>query len=748
MNLLDLFVKVAYDDKDVDKGIEGTVGKSGKFGQTLAKGFGAVTAAVGVISTGLIALGTAGLKYNAQMEQYQTSFEVMLGSEEKAIALTEKLKEKAAATPFEMTDLAKTTQLLFNYGVSADEVVDKMGMLGDISQGSAEKLNGIALAYGQMSSLGKVQLQDIKQMIGAGFNPLQEISERTGESMESLYSRISKGTLAVDEITASMEASTSEGGKYFQSMEKQGLTFNGLMSTLKDTAMGALGSITSGLSDIATESVLPQLIGYVTELSTAFEEGGFEGLMTKFGDVLGEIVTSIAEAAPQITEGALGLLGSFGTAIINNLPTIIPVALEILMQLVNGILESLPVLVEAALEILVSLATGIAEQLPTLIPTIVEVINTIIDTLIENIPMLIDASIQLLMGLADGIITSLPILAERVPEIVLALINAIVENLPLLLTSGVDIMVAIANAVITAIPTIIAAIPEILMAVVQAFADLAPQVWEAGTNLVNGIWEGISAGTQWIYDKISGWVGGVIDWIKSLFGIASPSKEMADGVGKYISEGVGEGITDNVTAVTDAAGQLSDAVVAEAESMNQAGVTVVDALGKGMLSRIVALGQQFRAWFVQYVILPIRTLYSQFYETGRYMSMGFIIGMLSRRQEIIDDAKGLAIAANNAFRAGLRVRSPSKATYEAGEYFVTGFTNTINNGITDVRSAVGEMSSAALSFGSDVTQGATQGQARTGNTIGGMTFNFNQPVTSPTQTANRISRELAGVLYA
>ena len=83
-------------------------------------------------------------------------------------------------------------------------------MLGDISQGSADKMSRIAMAYGQMSSAGKVQLEDVKQMIEAGFNPLQEISESTGESMESLYDRISKGTLSVDEITASMERATSK----------------------------------------------------------------------------------------------------------------------------------------------------------------------------------------------------------------------------------------------------------------------------------------------------------------------------------------------------------------------------------------------------------------------------------------------------------------------------------------------------------------------------------------------------------
>lgn len=109
---------------------------------------------------------TQGVQFNAQIEQYTTSFEVMTGSAEKATEVVEKLKKIGAETPFELPQLAEVTQLLMNYGFTADEAIDRMNMLGDISQGNADKMNRIAMAYGQMSSAGKVQLEDIKQMIG------------------------------------------------------------------------------------------------------------------------------------------------------------------------------------------------------------------------------------------------------------------------------------------------------------------------------------------------------------------------------------------------------------------------------------------------------------------------------------------------------------------------------------------------------------------------------------------------------
>lgn len=170
-----------------------------------------------------------------------------------------------------------------NYGFTADEAIDRMNMLGDISQGNADKMNRIAMAYGQMSSAGKVSLEDIKQMIEAGFNPLQEISQTTGESMESLYDRISKGTISVDEITASMQRSTSEGGKYFQSMEKQSETLDGKISTLKDTWNNFLGDAVKPFSDFLKDTLIPALI----EVLENFEK--YEPVFTLVGIAVGTV---------------------------------------------------------------------------------------------------------------------------------------------------------------------------------------------------------------------------------------------------------------------------------------------------------------------------------------------------------------------------------------------------------------------------------------------------------------------------
>lgn len=307
--------------KKVDDGIKKITGDANKGAATIEKSFQRAFLAIGAAITASAGIG---INFNKQMETYQTSFEVMTGSYEKAADLVEELKTRAAATPFDLTDLADTTQLLMNYGFTTDNVISSMEMLGDIAQGDSEKLSRIALAYGQMTSAGKVTLQDVKQMIEAGFNPLQEIVETTGESMGSLYERISDGTISVDEITAAMKRSTSEGGKYFQSMDKQSQTLTGRWNTLKDTFAEATGTLTKGISDWLRDKGIPAASRALEWLTKNFEDllpaievvvvaaAGFYAAF-KFADIIkgikdiGAALTSSAGIAGLVT-AAIGAL--------------------------------------------------------------------------------------------------------------------------------------------------------------------------------------------------------------------------------------------------------------------------------------------------------------------------------------------------------------------------------------------------------------------------------------------------------
>ena len=455
-----------------------------KIGNIATTAFKATAVGISAVSTAIGGVVAAGAKYNAEIEQYATSFEVMTGSAEKATEVVENLKKLGAETPFEMKDLAETTQLLMNYGLNAEDAQSKLKMLGDISQGSADKMNRIAMAYGQMSSAGKVSLEDVKQMIEAGFNPLQEISQSTGESMSSLYDRISKGTISVDEITASMERSTSAGGKYFQSMEKQSKTVNGQISTLKDNVSQLLGALAGGFSESLAGDILPTLNGMLGELKNAFQIGGIEAFSEKIGEVFAILLTKLAESLPQIVQMGVTILQILLTGIQNNLPQIITSAVQVISTLVQGILQMLPLILQMGMQMLAQLILGIAQMLPNLIPMAIECILTLVETLLDNIDLLIDAAIEFIMGLAEGLITAIPILIEKIPIIIEKLINAIINNLPKLIEMGIELIVKLAYGLVKAIPQLIVALPQIIWAIVNGLAQLPGMMWDIGKNVV------------------------------------------------------------------------------------------------------------------------------------------------------------------------------------------------------------------------------------------------------------------------
>lgn len=287
-------------DTHIDtKEFENGIGKLKSIAKTGAVAIGAA------FTTGLGALIVSGAKFNATIESYTTSFEVMTGSAKKATETVDKLRKMAAETPFELTGLANATQLLMNYGFEADTAIERMTMLGDISQGNQEKLTRIATAYGQMSSSGKVLLEDMKQMIEAGFNPLQEISQTTGESMASLYERISKGNIAVEEITNSMKRSTSEGGRYFQSMEKQSKTASGQLSTLKDNWSTFLGALAESSSESLKGSILPQLNEALETATNLVDDGALDGidrLVEAAGDFVVDTIPALVNGLSTILD--------------------------------------------------------------------------------------------------------------------------------------------------------------------------------------------------------------------------------------------------------------------------------------------------------------------------------------------------------------------------------------------------------------------------------------------------------------
>lgn len=190
-----------------------------------------------------VAMGLAGLKSiitsGASLEQSKISFEVLLGNAEKAKAMLGGLNQFANATPYENAGLIDNAKLLLSFGANAQKIIPTLRMLGDVAMGDQQKLNSMTLAFAQMSSVGKLQGQDLLQMINAGFNPLQALVKMTGKSLGQLRGEMEKGKISAQMVEQAFQYATSNGGQFFGMMDKMSQSTSGKYSTV----IGSLKSI-------------------------------------------------------------------------------------------------------------------------------------------------------------------------------------------------------------------------------------------------------------------------------------------------------------------------------------------------------------------------------------------------------------------------------------------------------------------------------------------------------------------------
>ena len=189
----------------------------------------ALTAGIGVVS-----------KLGMEAEKTSTAFNVLVGSEEKAAKMLGEINNYADNTLWDRNTTQEATKTMLGFGVSTETVVDDLKMLGDVAMGDKNKLNQLALVFGQISAAGKLQGQDLLQLINAGYNPLLDISAQTGKSAARLKEEMSKGLITFDMVRAAFQRATGEGGKFNNMTERIAQTSYGAFEQLKGKLLGTL----------------------------------------------------------------------------------------------------------------------------------------------------------------------------------------------------------------------------------------------------------------------------------------------------------------------------------------------------------------------------------------------------------------------------------------------------------------------------------------------------------------------------
>lgn len=227
----------------------------------------------------LKALGSEIIRVRGEFQSMQTTIETMVGKD-MAGQLIPQIKELAKISPLTMSDMVGAEKMMLGFNIQAEDTIKYLKAISDISMGESSKFNSLTLAFSQMSAAGKLMGQDLNQMINAGFNPLQIISEKTGKSIATLKDEMSKGAVSAEMVQQAFIDATSAGGKFYNMSENASKTINGQLSMMQD----ALDSVFNELGT-KSESVIMDGIQMTTSLIQNYETVGkvLAGLVVTYG---------------------------------------------------------------------------------------------------------------------------------------------------------------------------------------------------------------------------------------------------------------------------------------------------------------------------------------------------------------------------------------------------------------------------------------------------------------------------------
>lgn len=478
----------------------------------------------------------------------------------------------------------KANMAMIDMGDNANKMGTDMRDIQNAYQGFAKQnytmLDNLKLGYGGTKSEMERLLADAQKLSGVEYNidNLADVYDAVHVIQKEIGITGTTALEAEETLTGSLSAMKASFKDLLGNMalgKDIGPALKGLTTTLLTFLKNAMPMLTSIIAQI------PQIIvSVVAEAGPSLIQSGMQAIS--------ELLTGIGQALPQLIPTAIDAILALVSTFIDNIPMLIQGGIELIIGLAEGIMNAIPIIIETVPELIdswlntltemyplifeagIELFTALVEELPTIITNIVEVLPKIIEGIINTIgtliPLIIDAGIKLLVALVENLPAIIKAIVAAIPKILDSLINALVNNIPLIIDAGVQLLTALITNLPQIIIELVKAMPQIIIEMVKALGKGVVEFAKIGLELIKGLWNGIKDAGAWLMDKIKGFIGGVTDGIKEFFGIKSPSKLMADEVGKWLPEGLAVGIEANIKPVSQAMEELASLTTGTLES--------------------------------------------------------------------------------------------------------------------------------------------------------------------------------------
>lgn len=523
MNLFDLVATLSLDSSKYEQELGGAEEKAKGFGGKLSgflKGGIAVFAGLTTAVVGLSTAFVAGAKKTADYGDQVDKMSQKLGLSTEAYQKWDYVLNLAGTDIQSMTTGLKTLTNKIddakNGSSQAQEMFAKLGIsMEDLSNMSREEVFEATIKgfQGMADSTERAALaNDLYGRSGQNLTPLfNQTAEQTQEQIElaEKYGMI----MSEDAVKAS--------AAFNDSLTTMSMTINGLKNRMMGDFLPSLTAVTDGLAKVFTGDM-----------------SGADDIVAGIDSLIKKIVGKL----PQITELGGKIVSGLATAIIKGAPLLFQEATKLFVNLASELIKGLPQIVAVGTDIITSIVDGIADSIPTLIEAIPEVIVSLILAIADNLPKIIESGGKILIAIVDGIIQAVPQLIKQAPIIIASFAQAIINAKNAIISSGKEMVNHLISGISSMWSTLKTKLAGFVKTIPETIKNGLLGIASIGGDIVRGLWSGISNKAQWLKNMISGWIGNIKSFLKSLFGISSPSKWARDIIGGNIVEGLAIGL--------------------------------------------------------------------------------------------------------------------------------------------------------------------------------------------------------------
>lgn len=590
-------------------------------------------------------------------EKTYTEFYALLGDEGQATEAVSHLakltnNQKELAT---WTNIATGVFATFGDSLPIEnltEASNETAKTGQLTGGLADALNwaGVNEDKFQESLDACTSEQERQALITKTLNGLY--SEAAAK-----YKTLNGDILDARKATAELTQATADMGAAFEPAVTAGK--QALAGLLKEITP-AIQLIGGGLSGAMTGTA-----GAAEQMKRGFA-GLWDTLMTGAGEAIKGIAAAlgkgITEGVPKLTAAASEMINTIGQGLVTGIPNFANKALDLINGFADMLTANLPTLIQAGISFVTNLAQGLVNALPDFIAKAPEIISKFANLINDNMPKILAVAVNIIVTLVKGLISAIPTLVANIPKIITAIVdvwsafnwaqlgkNAIgflrdgitsmigavktagtnilntvkgaIQALPgNLKTIATNAMTNFKGAISGAVTSVWNAAKGVLDSVVGVFKDAPTKLLQAGKDLITGFWNGISEMGGWIANKVSDFFGGIVDNVKALLGIHSPSTVFAE-IGGNMAAGVGVGFDENMGSTTS---EMQSAIGGAGALTAQ---EAINAVNNGIISNIGQLSGAITA-IVQAVMQGLNGQAAQFNVIGQGMAKNIAVGFV------------------------------------------------------------------------------------------------------------------------